>query len=906
MRQTRACLAQVAGRQRRGRATAAAAPPAELLKQVVALAQVESPTKAAHLGLMHVAPKWCETVGRFPENRTRHEYMTLLQEDPIIIAEIASQKQQPEELPPAPVSGYSPRRAQPSATRQQQVAAPKKAARPKKESTPKPPEKQQQQQQQSAKKKAPRARPGARPTPSAEPAAASQPPSQIPAATAEHPAARMRALWESQHACFKRDVAGLGALNAHIKESLQRYLVLDVETTIIGSKKRTANPFDEGNRVVYAGFAHHADKGAPKVVGPFAQRGEWRCPDLSDVSVLVGHNIKFDLLYFWEQPELKRFLANGGLVWDTMYAEYLLRGHREGSVSLDNVSLHYGLPLKDSFISDQWRKGVNTPDIDPDRMREYNAADVANTLAIFYEQVRMFADGVRLPMVMAHMDSVLATTEMEWNGLFIDKPTLEKMLSAARNREVVIQRQLAERQPPEMAKLAADSPGLHFAVNWESPTALRTVLFGGKLKVVGEVRESAGTVPEPPAGKKKSTKRSMTREVEFAPMAPADWMLRNGNFCSEAGQWASGAEVLESLVECDEPKLAELAKLILELRTIRKVVATYLLNFEDLADSRGLVHHELRHTLTRTGRLNSMNPNMQNVPREGTHSAYPVKKSMRSRFGEQGLVIEADYGQLEVVVLALLSQDRNLITALDAGYDLHCRRLMLKEGVDYETVVQLCKVDKNPEWVAKRRQAKAFQFQRQYGAGKTAIAAATGLSIAEVERLIAAEEAEYPEVSGFTRRVYACLQDTLGTVPGDPDLAYYDGLSGNRWYFMQEFDKFSRRGGGVEKRFKHQLVLNHPVQGFAAEVVHTCLGRLWRHFAACDNYGGRAFLVNTVHDSVWIDAKAEVAPQVTADLERIMCGVQEALGPVGAAVKLFPRFRCDTMQGPSFAELRSV
>lgn len=721
-------------------------------------------------------------------------------------------------------------------------------------------------------------------------------------------------LFESEHSCFdsKRPSETLRRRNTELAALLRRFLVVDVETTTKKARRRVASPFDAENRVVYAATA--AVYGEPVVYGPFAKRGEWRMPDLSDVSVLVGHNIKFDLLYCWGQEAVRDFFQRGGMAWDTMYAEYLLRGHRDESLSLNKLAPHYGLPVKDSYISEQWRKGVDTPDIDMERMIEYNKHDAANTRAIFLKQLRQAEKGMRLPLLMAQMDGLLATTEMEWNGLFIDRERVGELIAETEKRGgELLHRLRTELEPAAVRELNLEAAPFRYEFNWESLFQLRALFFGGQCKLTSslppddDVPRQDQQQQQEEGGMRRRAKRKPKAEVLQLPgLVSDDWKQRCEAKFSVTGEWSVTHETLMSIKDTEEdPITVATAAVLVELKQLRKVLSTYLTSFNELCDDDGIIHPELHHCFTRTGRLSCANPNMQNVPRHSASETYPTKDCLASRFGAEGAVIETDYCQVEVVVLALLSQDAAMLDELEKGTDLHCKRLALKEKIGYDEVVQLCKVAKDPDWIQKRQMAKVFQFSRQYGAGKRSIAANTGLTIDEVEELIALEVKQYPGVEEFVSRVYRALADTLGRLSDDPQLGFYDAPSGNRWTFVQERDPYAR-SGSFAKRFRHTLVLNHPVQGFAAEIVLTCLGRLWRHFVANGNYEGRAFLVNTVHDCVWVDAHSSVAHDVARDMTRIMSGVEAAYDDAGFAIRRWPRFPVETYMGPTLSRLQPL
>ncbi len=128
----------------------------------------------------------------------------------------------------------------------------------------------------------------------------------------------------------------------------------------------------------------------------------------------------------------------------------------------------------------------------------------------------------------------------------------------------------------------------------------------------------------------------------------------------------------------------------------------------------GIIHHSLNLCATATGRLSSSNPNLQNLPRDGTSR---VKEMFESRFGKAGRIIEVDYSALEVVMLAALSGDENLLEQLIKGTDMHCLRLAAKLGEPYEEVLHKAVQNQNhPEhkrYKQMRTDIKAPSFAKQ-------------------------------------------------------------------------------------------------------------------------------------------------------------------------------------------------
>lgn len=145
------------------------------------------------------------------------------------------------------------------------------------------------------------------------------------------------------------------------------------------------------------------------------------------------------------------------------------------------------------------------------------------------------------------------------------------------------------------------------------------------------------------------------------------------------------------------------AKPLKELKALEKDQGTYYLKVDDKGNESGMlkyvepdgiIHHRLNNCATVTGRLSGSSPNMQNLPRDGTSK---VKEMFSSRFGSEGRIVEVDYSALEVVALASISGDKNLLENLLAGTDMHCYRLAGALGEDYESVVEKCNDKSHPE-----------------------------------------------------------------------------------------------------------------------------------------------------------------------------------------------------------------
>jgi len=730
------------------------------------------------------------------------------------------------------------------------------------------------------------------------------------------------------------------------------YQIFDSETENHQSYKRTANPFDERNYVVLRGWMI---EGGPNQ----AERFTGRTPDNylripPEVMILVGHNIKFDLLFEMthNNPDLAAFFKRGGKIWCTQYAEYLLRAQEKDAhmCAMDSIIESYGGKLKVDGIKDLWKAGVLTSEIDPDLLLDYligseeesrKGGDITNTELIYLGQVKAAKQLGMMRAIQARMDGLACTTEMEYNGLKIAVKQAGENL-----KDLTAQRDTAEE---ELAKYTGDIPE-EVGFNWGSGVHASCIIFGGTIKYqkqatyidpntgqnarfrVTEKWPLFDKEPYDPAdclpidskpghlmrkvgdgwvhqdtfaggAKKGDPKFKNVQSWGEEKVKYQDFFFKLDGYTTPKDEWAgklkdgvggkvygTSSEVVEKLAKRGVPFLEALGR----KQALDKEIGTYYVRYDPkrkmhvgmltcVQPTDHIVHHSLNHTNTVTTRLSANNPNCQNIPR-GDKST--VKNIFVSRFGDDGQMIEADYSQLEVVVQGLLSGDKNLIADLIDKVDFHCKRVALKNGITYEEALDWCKNEDHPEyakWKAERTKCKIFSFQRAYGGGAGLIAEETGMDLEEVKDLIAKEDAEYSQIVKFNEAVQNEVERGA-EVFRDPHRGFRNFRKGY-WqaptgtiYGWRSYDAPSfLRQRGVEESFKPTELKNYPVQGTGGEIVQLVLGVLWRYFTMKDNYGGKALLVNTVHDCIWVDAHKDVAEEVCRDIKKIMESVPRLL-----------------------------
>lgn len=746
------------------------------------------------------------------------------------------------------------------------------------------------------------------------------------------------------------------------------YLVFDSETTIRKTFKRTANPFDKQNSVVARGWKLQGDKQCSWEYYPGGSREKYlRIPE--HVTLLVGFNIKFDLLYemVCGNPDLISFFKRGGKIWDGQYVEYFLGAQAQEvqMCSLNDTAPKYGGTTKIDAVKALWEQGVNTTEIPEDLLIDYlvgteeelrDAGDIGNTEKVYLGQLKLVEEEGMMKMIEDRMDGLLATTEMEFRGLKID--TVE-----AGRRLAILTDDLAQANAELASFIPADLP---FEFNWNSPIHASGLIFGGTAryeKPANYIDEKTGelarykvtevhplftsqgnTIPVAPGlctgydeqrmlyyidhsagrlwqdtfagGKRKGSGKTKqvsvpgelkTRLTDFFYTFPGytkardDWAGKR-NDAYGAPLYSTSTEVMEVLAKRDIPFTKALGR----KQKLDKEIGTYYVRWDekkgeyvgmlscvDPADN--VIHHNLNHTSTVTSRLSSSTPNLQNLPRNDKDDTgeqkSQVKQMFISRFGSDGQMVEADYSQLEVVVQGVLSGDPQLCEHLRQKVDFHCIRVAAKfknsaSPITYEQALDWCKNEDHPDYAAgkkERTKCKIFSFQRAYGAGAATIAEETGMDEEEVRDLMAAEDELYPGVVIFNKAVEASCMRTAKPFSAVNDngqwqtfrRGYWQAPTGTKYswrtYEAQEWQK--KRG--ITDSFNPPEMKNYPVQGTGGEFVQAILGLLWRHFVSNDNYGGKAFLVNTVHDCVWVDAHKDVLAQVCRDIKRIMESIPE-------------------------------
>ena len=241
-----------------------------------------------------------------------------------------------------------------------------------------------------------------------------------------------------------------------------------------------------------------------------------------------------------------------------------------------------------------------------------------------------------------------------------------------------------------------------------------------------------------------------------------------------------------------------------------------------------------------------------------------IKDCFHSRF-EPGRLIEADFSQLEVIYLAHITQDKQLIDDILSGIDLHTVRA---------AELFMCKeINVTPE---QRRTAKAFSFMLQYGSGAKHMAEETGHPVNVAQRFIDNYYARYPEVKKWQDRAIEEVIRNKTTLPAHSPGGYplhksvLRSETGRMYTFFDEESPEYLKRKGQHTSFKPTTIKNYPVQGGATgDIVPMVLGKLYRWILDYD-LADKCKLIATVHDSIVLDTTWEMVYHIGSEVKRIM------------------------------------
>ncbi len=290
--------------------------------------------------------------------------------------------------------------------------------------------------------------------------------------------------------------------------------------------------------------------------------------------------------------------------------------------------------------------------------------------------------------------------------------------------------------------------------------------------------------------------------------------------------YSTSAEILEKLRPY-HPIIGD----ILDFRQVGKLKSTYADGLAAAADENGRVHTSFRQALTATGRLSSIEPNLQNIPVR-TELGRELRKFFIAK-NENYTLIDADYSQIELRILAAISGDEAMSSAFRDGRDIHTATAMRVFGVSESDVS-----------IELRKKAKAINFGILYGMGDFSLASDLHISRADARAYIDSYLGAYPKVKQY-------LEDVVRRAKRDGFVTTYFG----RRRYIPELSS----GKKMEAAFGERVAMNSPIQGTAADIIKLAMvniaGRL-------SEGGYDARLILQVHDELIIETNKACAEQV--------------------------------------------
>ncbi len=312
--------------------------------------------------------------------------------------------------------------------------------------------------------------------------------------------------------------------------------------------------------------------------------------------------------------------------------------------------------------------------------------------------------------------------------------------------------------------------------------------------------------------------------------------------------YSTSVEVLEGL-RFDAPEIIEP---LLRYRQLTKLNSTYVEGLLRLVDGKGRVHSTFDQTATATGRISSSEPNLQNIPVR-TEEGREIREAFLPREG--WVLLDADYSQIELRLMAHFSGDPALIDAFRKGEDIHAR-----------TASEI--FDVPPEWVTPelRSRAKAVNFGLIYGISGFGLSRNTGVSRKEAAAFIEKYFQTYPGVKKFMDR----------TAAEGADRGYAETLMGRRRYLPE-----LKSPKAPIREFGKRAAMNTPVQGTAADIIKLAMVRIDR---ALREAGLKSRLILQVHDELLLECPPEEADRAAELLREAMEGAITLEVPLVAEV----------------------
>ena len=464
-----------------------------------------------------------------------------------------------------------------------------------------------------------------------------------------------------------------------------------------------------------------------------------------------------------------------GKMFDTMIAHYLIQPELHHNMDyMAETLLGYQTIHIEELLGPKGKKQKNMRDLSPTDIYEYAAEDADITLRLKNVlEPRLKELGVEELFWNIEMPLVRVLADMELNGVCLDTEALQDTSKIFTER--------MKQYEQEIYKEAGEE------FNISSPKQVGDILFG-KLQIMD---------------KPKKTK---------------------------TGQYVTSEEVLQSL-ESKSP----IVRNILNYRGMKKLLSTYIDALPKLINPRtGHIHTSFNQALTATGRLSSSDPNLQNIPVR-TDDGKEIRKCF---IPEDGcLFFSADYSQIELRIMAHLSEDENMMEAFREGHDIH-----------RATAAKIWHEDIDKVTDAQRKKAKQANFGIIYGITTYGLAQRMDIQNSEAKELIEGYFRTFPKVQAYMEHA--------------KEEARAKGYAETLFHRRRYLADINSRNATV-RGFAERNAINAPIQGTEADIIKVAMVRIWERFK---KEGIRSKMILQVHDEL----NFSVYPEEREQVERIV------------------------------------
>ena len=469
-----------------------------------------------------------------------------------------------------------------------------------------------------------------------------------------------------------------------------------------------------------------------------------------------------------------------GKIFDTMIAHYVLQPElHHGMDFLAEVYLKYDTIKIEELIGARGKNQRNMRDLSPTDVYKYACEDADVTLKLKNILEKELEDnGVKNLFEEIEMPLVPVLAYMERNGVRIDTDALKE----TSKHFTIRMREIEE----EIYRLA----GMEFNVS--SPKQVGEVLFD-RLKIVEKAKKT------------------------------------------KTGQYVTSEEVLEGL-----RTKHEIVGKILEHRGLKKLLGTYIDALPELINPKtGRIHTSFNQTVTATGRLSSSNPNLQNIPIRN-EDGKEIRKAFIPDDGCE--FFSADYSQIELRIMAHLSEDDNMIEAFREEQDIHAA-----------TAAKIYKINIEDVSREQRNKAKTANFGIIYGISVFGLAERLNVERKEAKELIDGYFENYPKVKAYMDKSIRVARDK----------GYIETIFNRKRYLP---DINSRNA--IVRGYAERNAINAPIQGSAADIIKVAMVRIYKRFM---DEGIKSKMILQVHDelnfSVLQEEKEKVQQIVISEMQ---------------------------------------